>query len=85
MMQPMARDLGPLGINCVAIAPGPFLTPMARVIPDEIKLMLTRDIPSKRMGELDEFSHFVGSIIENGYLNGVTLRLDGGIKAGLLT
>jgi hypothetical protein len=33
-----------------------------------------------RFGEPDEFAHFCGAIIENGYINGVHLRIDGATK-----
>ncbi len=37
-----------------------------------------------RPGNPDEFAHFTGAIIENSYLNGVRLRIDGATKASNL-
>lgn len=80
MMLPMARDLGRRGIRAVAIAPGIMATPMYDLMSDKLKAILNKDTPLGRPGHVDEFSHFVGAIIENGYLNGVHLRLDGATK-----
>lgn len=75
---PMARDLGKYGIRVVAIAPGTIMSPMLAAQTDKMKNMLLKDTPLKRFGEADEFAHMVRSCVENSYLNGVTLRMDGG-------
>ena len=80
MMMPMARDLGKYGIRVAAIAPGIFTTPMTEIMPDKLAQRLNRDTPLGRPGTAQEFAHFMASMIENSYINGVTLRLDGGIK-----
>ncbi len=36
--------------------------------------------PMLRAGRPEEFAHFVESIVENSNINGVRLRIDGGIK-----
>lgn len=41
---------------------------------------LLADTPMGRLGDPQEFAHFAASIIENGYINGVALRLSGGKK-----
>jgi NAD(P)-dependent dehydrogenase (short-subunit alcohol dehydrogenase family) len=76
----MARDLGKFGIRALAIAPGIFATPLAKNMPKSVTDKLNKDTPMGRAGEPDEFAHFVGACIENGYLNGVSLRIDGAIK-----
>ena len=80
MVLPMARDLGKYGIRVVAIAPGIMETPMSSLMPDKMRDSLNAMTPMGRMGQPDEFSHLVQTIIENGYLNGVHLRLDGAVK-----
>lgn len=75
---PMARDLGKFGIRVVTIAPGTIMSPMLAQQTDKMKDMLLKDTPLKRFGEPDEFAHMVRSCVENSYLNGVTLRMDGG-------
>ena len=80
MVMPMSRDLAKFGIRVLAIAPGIFLTPMANHMPENVQKRLNADTPMGRPGQPDEFAHFVGACIENGYLNGVHLRIDGAIK-----
>ena len=76
----MARDLGKYGIRVTAIAPGIFDTPMGDLMPDKLRDRLKSDTPMGRLGTRDEFAHMVHFCIENGYINGVTLRLDGAIR-----
>lgn len=80
MALPMARDLGKYGIRVVAIAPGIFETPLSSMMPDKVRAGLNAMTPMGRMGQPDEFAHMVQMIIENGYLNGVHLRIDGATK-----
>ena len=80
----MARDLGKFGIRVVSVAPGVFVTPMyhamSHVFPEAAIKRLKADTALNRDGQQDEFAHFVRSIIENGYVTGVRLRIDGGTK-----
>lgn len=80
MVMPMARDLGKYGIRVAAIAPGLFETPLSSKIPQKVKERLNRDTPMGRPGNVNEFAHFVNAIIENSYINGVHLRIDGAAK-----
>ena len=77
---PMARDLGKYGIRVVSIAPGIFHTPLADAMSPKVKERLLRDTPMGRLGKPEEFAHFAGAIIENSFVNGVRLRLDGAVK-----
>lgn len=75
----MARDLGSLGIRCVAIAPSLFSTGLTAGIPDEFAEALTKDAAfPKRMGRPDEYGKLAVAIVETGMLNGLCIRLDGG-------
>jgi NAD(P)-dependent dehydrogenase (short-subunit alcohol dehydrogenase family) len=75
----MARDLGSLGIRCLAIAPSLFTTGLTKGIPDEFASVLTKDAAfPKRMGRPDEYASLALAIVENPMLNGGTIRLDGG-------
>ena len=80
MVMPMARDLGKFGIRVAAIAPGIFETPMGHAMPKQVLTRLLADTPMARLGKPDDFAHFVGAIVENAYINGVHLRVDGAIK-----
>ena len=79
LVLPMARDLGKYGIRAAAIAPGIFWTPMATSLPKQIYERPIEDTPMGRHGTPDEFAHSVGFMIENSYVNGVSLRVDGAI------
>ena len=76
----MARDLGKYGIRVTAIAPGIFDTPMGDLMSDKLRNRLSADTPMGRLGTCDEFVHMVIFCINNGYVNGVTLRIDGAIR-----
>ncbi|MCX2929825.1 SDR family NAD(P)-dependent oxidoreductase [Mycobacterium sp. CVI_P3] len=75
----MARDLGPVGIRALAIAPSLFATGLTKGIPDEFATMLTKDAAfPKRLGRPEEFAMLVSAIVENPMLNGQCIRLDAG-------
>ena len=76
----LARDLAPLGIRSMAIAPGTFLT-FAHERMGAEKAQETFGplvLNPKRMGEPDEYAMLAQQIVENDFLNGTTIRLDGG-------
>ncbi len=81
MTLPMARDLGVVGIRVMTIAPGSFETPIFGFVPDEMKAGLSSIVPfPNRMGRPDEFAQLVQQIVENPYLNGETIRIDGAVR-----
>lgn len=81
MTLPMARDLGRYGIRCICILPGTMETPLMAAASDAVKQGLSMSIIApKRLGLPQEFAHLVTSCVDNTYLNGVTIRLDGGIR-----
>jgi NAD(P)-dependent dehydrogenase (short-subunit alcohol dehydrogenase family) len=76
-----ARDLSPLGIRVVTIGPGTFLTPAYGKAGDQLEAYGGPQIPyPKRMGRSAEYGAFVQSIVENDYLNGEVIRLDGALR-----
>jgi NAD(P)-dependent dehydrogenase (short-subunit alcohol dehydrogenase family) len=76
-----ARDLSPLGIRVVTIAPGTFLTPAYGKAGDQLEAYWGPQVPyPKRMGRPAEYATFVQSIVENDYLNGEVIRLDGALR-----
>jgi NAD(P)-dependent dehydrogenase (short-subunit alcohol dehydrogenase family) len=81
MTLPIARDLARMGIRINTIAPGIFDTPLMAMAPDEIRnpLIEMTQFP-KRLGIPSEYAALVKHIVENTFLNGETIRLDGAIR-----
>jgi NAD(P)-dependent dehydrogenase (short-subunit alcohol dehydrogenase family) len=81
MMLPMARDLGVVGIRVMTIAPGSFDTPIFGFAGDDMKEGLASIVPfPTRMGDPDEYAQLVQHIVENAYLNGEVIRIDGAVR-----
>lgn len=81
MTVPIARDLAGDGIRVCTIAPGLFLTPMMKGLPQNIQDALGASVPfPKRLGEPAEYAMLARHICENRMLNGETIRLDGAIR-----
>lgn len=77
---PLARDLAEYGIRVVSIAPGVFKTPLYAMLPKAVQSENEGSIAfPKRGGDPGrDFAALVKHIFENVYINGTTLRLDGG-------
>jgi len=81
MTLPAARDLAPAGIRVVTIAPGIFDTPMLGALPQDKRAALAADVVfPKRLGDPAEYGALVAAIVDNDYLNGETIRLDGSLR-----
>jgi NAD(P)-dependent dehydrogenase (short-subunit alcohol dehydrogenase family) len=81
MTLPIARELARYGIRVVTIAPGIMETPMLMGLPQAAQDSLSEQVPyPQRLGKPDEYARLVMSIVDNGYLNGETIRLDGAIR-----
>ena len=81
MMLPLARELTHHGIRVMTIAPGVFATPMMESLPEKARTQLESAVPyPKRLGAPTEFAKLVIHIIDNAYLNGEVIRLDGAIR-----
>ena len=81
MTLPIARELARYGIRVVTIAPGIMETPMLAGLPQAAQDSLGEQVPyPARLGRPDEYARLVMSIVDNGYLNGETIRLDGAIR-----
>lgn len=76
----LAKELGPLGIRVVSIAPGFLDTSSTHAAVGEDKLKrIRKTIPLRRLGEVNELAHAVEFIIDNQYYTGTVLELDGGL------
>jgi NAD(P)-dependent dehydrogenase (short-subunit alcohol dehydrogenase family) len=81
MTLPAARDLSKAEIRVVTIAPGTFDTPLLGMLPEEMRAALAATIPHPtRLGRPQEFAALACHIVENGYINGEVIRLDGAIR-----
>mmetsp|Transcript_3552 Transcript_3552/g.7764 ORF Transcript_3552/g.7764 Transcript_3552/m.7764 type:complete len:278 (-) Transcript_3552:1040-1873(-) len=81
MTLPMARDLAPLGIRVMTVAPGLFMTPLLAGLPEKVHKQLVQNVPCpSRLGDPMEYAKLVGSILQNPYLNGEVIRLDGALR-----
>jgi 3-oxoacyl-[acyl-carrier protein] reductase len=75
-----AQELAPYGIRVTAVAPGFVETNMTKRIPPIFLERIRERTPLNRFGTLDEFAHAIQFIVENDYLNGKILELDGGLR-----
>jgi NAD(P)-dependent dehydrogenase (short-subunit alcohol dehydrogenase family) len=78
---PAAREFAQFGIRVNAIAPGLFSTPLLEGLSDEAKQSLSVAIPfPKRLGAPNDFAKLVMHLIENNYINGEVIRIDGALR-----
>jgi len=78
---PAARELAQFGIRVCAIAPGIFYTPMLMGLTEEIRASLAASIPFPQvLGKPEQYAALARHIVENRYLNGETIRLDGALR-----
>lgn len=76
-----ARDLASLGIRVNTVAPGIVETPMLATVSEEYRAGLAAGVPfPHRLGRPDEYAQIVTTFIDNDYLNGTTLRMDGALR-----
>lgn len=81
MALPAARELSRFGIRVNTIAPGIFMTPLLKGLPEDVQQSLGAAIPyPSRLGDPAEFADLVRFMIGNRYLNGEVVRLDGAIR-----
>ncbi|MFI7483139.1 SDR family NAD(P)-dependent oxidoreductase [Kocuria sp. M1R5S2] len=76
-----ARDLAGSGIRVNTIAPGIMETPMLAAVDQQFRAGLAAGVPfPRRLGRPEEFARQVAVFVDNDYLNGATVRLDGGLR-----
>ena len=81
MTLPAARELARDQVRVMTIAPGIFETPMLKGMPQDVQDALAAGIPHpSRLGKPAEYAELVRHIVENEYLNGEVIRLDGAIR-----
>lgn len=73
-----ARDLAPVGVRVMCIAPGTFYTLAYGMEEAEAQAKWGPGVPNpKRMGSADEYARLAAHIVSNDYLNGEVIRIDG--------
>ena len=81
LTMPAAREFSQFGIRVLAIAPGIFSTPMLKALPEAAQKSLGEQVPfPKRLGEPSEFAALVLHCLQNSYLNGEVIRIDGSLR-----
>lgn len=81
MTLPIARDLANDGVRVCTIAPGLFLTPMMKGLPQNVQDSLGATVPfPHRLGKPEEYGLLARHICENTMLNGEVIRLDGALR-----
>jgi 3-oxoacyl-[acyl-carrier protein] reductase len=75
-----ARELAGHGIRSMAIAPGFFATEMVASMRPEVLERMVRQIPLQSMGDPNQIAHTVRYVLENDYLTGRVIEIDGGLR-----
>lgn len=75
-----AKELGMLGIRVIGIAPGFFDTESThQALSDGHIKHVAKEVPLRRLGKTAEIAHCVTSVLQNGYINGKIIEIDGGL------
>lgn len=81
MTLPIARDVSSVGIRVNTIAPGIIDTAMLAALPEEAKASLGQQVLfPKRLGQPAEYAALAEFLLTHDYMNGETIRMDGGIR-----
>jgi NAD(P)-dependent dehydrogenase (short-subunit alcohol dehydrogenase family) len=81
LTMPAAREFAQFGVRVLTIAPGVFHTPLLGSMPEEVQSSLAASIPfPKRLGRPAEYADLVVHCLQNTYLNGEAIRLDGALR-----
>lgn len=80
MTRVWAKELGPLGLRFVAVAPGYVDTPSTQTaVPADILEHLRRETPLRRLGKPEQIAEAVIFALQNDMITGTTLAVDGGL------
>jgi 3-oxoacyl-[acyl-carrier protein] reductase len=76
----VARQLGPFGVTCNAIAPHAVMTGLMSYWDEAKKQEIASKIPVRRLGTEQDMSHLMCFLAseESGYINGETVNINGG-------
>jgi len=76
----LARELSSRHITVNAIAPGYIETEMTESLSDRVKETMLSQIPLKRFGQAEEIAKTVEFLIDNKYMTGQVLEVNGGLN-----
>ena len=76
-----ARELGPKGIRCNAVAPGFIETPILKTIPDKVLHQMQERVPLKRLGTPEDIANVYAFLASDdaSYINGAVIEVSGGL------
>ena len=74
-----ALELAKSNITVNAVCPGFIETDMTNAIPDDVKEKITKTIPMGHFGQPQDIASAVRFCIENEYMTGATLDINGGV------
>lgn len=81
MTLPLARDLAAAGIRVNTIAPGLVDTPLLGTLPEAHRQAMAKSVLfPNRLATPDDYASLCLELVTNGYMNGETVRMDGGIR-----
>lgn len=77
----LAKEMGSRAITVNCIAPGFIKTDMTDVLTEEQQAVMLAQIPANRLGQPEEIAYAVAFLASDqaGYINGVTLDVNGGM------
>ena len=75
----LAKEYANFNITSNCIKLGYFKTKLFQNIPKKIKLKLLNEIPSKKLGEINNIYNAINTIVKTEYINGSNIDIDGGI------
>lgn len=75
----LAREVASRGITVNAIAPGFIETDMTDQLSDRVKEAMLGQIPLKRFGQVEHIAKTVDFLIDNDYITGQVIEVNGGL------
>ena len=75
----VAKEAALRKLRCNAIAPGMIDTQMTRNLSEKIQQQLLKEIPLKRLGQIEEIAQTAVFLAQNDYITGQTITVDGGL------
>lgn len=76
----LAKEGAMRGVRVNAIAPGMIASDMTSQLSEKMQTTIKDSIPLKRFGEVDEIAQTAQFLVENEYLTGQTITVDGGLS-----